>query len=217
MRARVLRIVVLHVGGTAVVREEQDDRVFANPGAVECRENCPDAVVQVRDARPVLAHPEVGSFAYMSSHSLRLVDRQVDRRVRDVQEERPGPFLLDELDGLPGEQVRDVPLFLDQLAVAVPRPGERPGLVDVAVRCDAARQRAVGEVESVLLRPPFGLESRDATCLPAWSRMPTDFSRGECHCVEREDPLVGGVGAAKPAVEPAAQQGRRVGLHTGRL
>ena len=67
------------------------------------------------------------------------------------------PRLSSHCDRFAGDQIGDVPLFLDQLAVAMPRAREFAFLIAMIERPTAAGERAVAMVEAVFLRPFLGL------------------------------------------------------------
>src|SRR5690606_38050929 len=87
-------------------------------------------------------------------------NRQVDRRERDIQEERLVAAILDPLHGIVREEIGDVPFFFEPLAVAVPGVGVRAFLVLVVIRTTTARERAIAVVEAEPIRAPVGIGAK---------------------------------------------------------
>ena len=145
---------------SAVVAEENHQRAVADLLAIQFGQHLADRVIHVRSTRRPQPLAGIGQVGVHLLPWFRFVDRHVNRRKRDIQEERLLIPLLQPLDGFARDQVGDVPLLLDQHAVAMPRAGEFTGLVAVIVGPAAAGQRTVAVVEAESLRSPFGAEPR---------------------------------------------------------
>ena len=150
--------VVVFGGAAAVVTGEDDEGVLAELGLVEGGEEAADAVVEMHDAGGVLAGDvALDGGGDLVEPGLGFFEGEVDGGVGEVEEE-VGVFFagFDPFDGFGGDEVGDVALFFDQLAVAMPGVGVGAFFVAVVVGADAAAEGAVGVVEAVVVGAPFG-------------------------------------------------------------
>ena len=145
------------VGRAAVVAREEDDRVLAQPFLLERGDDAADLIVQRRDhagiGPPLLILDRGVTVAVLLGHLIGCVGGQRG----EVEEERLRRVLgLDQLDRFVADEGREVPVLLEELAVALPVDQAAALLGEVI---DLADEVAVEVVEAAVLRPvlPVGM------------------------------------------------------------
>jgi hypothetical protein len=135
-----IRLPIVFHRAAAVVTGENHDRIAALPVLLQRRQDQPYCRVQVHDARRILPrHRARHTRRHLAHPLLRLLHRQMHRRHRHVEEKRRTLPCSQPLAGLLGDEVRHMPLLLDELLIPLPRHHERPLLVVMVPRPHPAR------------------------------------------------------------------------------
>ena len=106
----------------------------------------------------------------------RFLERQMDRRERQVEEKRGCAERLNPLDGFGGDEVGDVPRLLDKRFIAMPGAAKLTLLVTMTPRTHPAGERTVAMIEAKVVGPLF----RQRAEMPL-----TDQRRSVPHRLER--------------------------------